>query len=118
MLEQSDTPSEQDGHQVDVYLVEQLSLDTLLRDIRGSYGDVVLVTCDRSCLLDGALDTIRNERERRSFVDPSLGDRVGDDEGRYTQEGSATPPIGDVESPPSRHEHPPSFCALPEGARR
>jgi hypothetical protein len=45
MLEQSDSPSEQDGHQVDVYLVKQPGSYALLRDTRGSYGDV-LVTCD------------------------------------------------------------------------
>src|SRR5215203_928893 len=105
MLEQSDTPSEQDGHQVDMYLVEKSGPYALLRDARGAYGDV-LFPCDRTCLLDGALDAVRDEGEGRSFVDPLFGDRVGDDEGRYAQGGSATPPVGNVESPPSRHERP------------
>ena len=82
MLEQSDTPSEQEGHQVDVYLVKKSGSDALLGDTSRAYGDV-LVPRDRSCLLDGALDTTRDERERRSLVDPFLGNRVGDDEGQY-----------------------------------
>ncbi len=52
MLEQSDTPSEQDGHQVDMYLVKQSGLDALLHDASGSYGDV-LVARDRFRLFDG-----------------------------------------------------------------
>src|SRR5215213_8266597 len=103
MLEQSDTPSEQDGHQIDVYLVKKFGPYALLRDASSAYGDV-LVLRDRFRLLDGALDAVRDERQRRSFVEPFLGDRVGDDEGRYTQGGSAAPPMGDVERPPSRHK--------------
>src|SRR5919199_4585447 len=113
MVEQPDATSEQDGHKVDVYLVEQPGLDALLNDARGAYGDV-LVARYRSCLLDGAFDAIRDERERRSFVDPSLRDRVGDDEGRYAQGGSAAPPAGDVERPPSRHERPHLAVRLPK----
>ena len=67
-----DTPSEQDGHQVDMYFVEQSGLDGLLRDTSGAYGDVLILR-DRSCLLDDALDAVRDERERRSFVDSFLG---------------------------------------------
>src|SRR5215210_1251316 len=113
MLEQSDSPSEQDGHQVDVYLVKQSGSYALLRDTSGAYSDV-LVLCDRSCLLDGALDTVRNEGERRSFVDPFSGDRVGDNEGRYALGGSATPTICDVERPPPRHERPHRSVRLPK----
>jgi hypothetical protein len=102
VVKQSDTPSEQNGNQVDVYLVEQSGPYALLRDASGAYGDV-LVLRDRSCLFDGALYAVRDERKRRSFVDPFLGDRVSDDEGRYAQGGSATPPVCDVERPPSRH---------------
>src|SRR5215210_7167613 len=103
MLEQSDTPSEQNGHQVDVYLVEKSGPYALLRDARGAHGDV-LVPRDRSRLLDGALDAVRDEGEGRSFVDPLFGNRVGDDEGRYAQGRSAAPPVGDIERPPPRHE--------------
>src|SRR5919112_1235690 len=113
MLEQSDTPSEQDGHQIDVYLVKKSGPYRLLRDASRAYSDV-LVLRDRFRLLDGALDAIRDERERRSFVGPFLGDRVGDDEGRYAQGGSATPPVGDVERPPSRHKRPHLAVRLPE----
>ena len=82
MVEQPDTVPEQDGYQVDVYLVKKPRFDALLRDARGAYSDVhVARYC--SCLLDGAFDAIRNESERRSFVDPFLRDRMGDNEGRY-----------------------------------
>src|SRR5215207_1182069 len=113
MLEQSDTPSEQDGHQIDVYLVEQSGLNALLGHASGTYGGV-LVPRYRSCLLDGALNAVRDERERRSFVDPFLGYRVGDDEGRYAQGGPTTPPVGDVERPPSRHKRPHLAVRLPK----
>jgi hypothetical protein len=92
MVEQPDAPSEQDGHKVDVYLIEKSSLDTLLDDTRGAYGDV-LVARNRSCLLDGTFDVIRDESERRSLVDPFLRDRMGDDEGEYTQGGLPPHPL-------------------------
>src|SRR5919206_2901013 len=105
MLEQSDTVPEQDGRQVDVYLVKKSRSDALLRDAHGPNSDV-LVARDHFRLLYGAFDAVRDERERRSFVDPFLWDRVGDDEGGYAQGGSATPPIGDVERPPSGYKRP------------
>src|SRR5215216_5982061 len=39
---------------------------------------------------------------------------MGDDEGRYAQGGTATPPVGDVERPPSRHERPHLAVRLPK----
>ena len=84
MLEQSDTPSEQDGHQVDVYLVKKSGSDALLGDTSRAYGDV-LVPRDRSCLLDGALDTTRDERERRSFGNLLLWNRMANNKDRYVQ---------------------------------
>src|SRR5918998_6121712 len=113
MLEQSDAPSEKDRHQVYVYLVEQSGPDALLRDARGAYCNV-LVACYRFGLLYGAFDAFRDERERRSLVDPFLRDRMGDDEGRYAQGGSATPPVGNVERPASRHKRPHLAVRLPE----
>src|SRR5918997_4274003 len=92
MVEQPDAPSEQDGHQVYVYLVEQPRPDALLRDASGAHGDV-LVARDRFRLLDGAFDAVRDERERRSFVNPFSGDGVGDDEGRYAQGGLPPHPL-------------------------
>jgi hypothetical protein len=71
VVEQSDTPSEQDGHKVYVYLVEKSRLEALLHDARGAHGDVLLAR-DRSRLLYGAFDAVGDERERRSFVDPFL----------------------------------------------
>jgi hypothetical protein len=79
VVEQSDAVAEQDGHQVHVYLVEQSSPDALLGDAGGAHGDV-LVARDRSRLLDGAFDAVRDERERRSLVDPFLRGGMGDDE--------------------------------------
>ncbi len=73
MLEQSDTPSEQDGYQIDVYLVEEIRSDPPLRDAHGAHSHV-LVASDRFRLLDDAFDTIGDERERRSFVDLFFND--------------------------------------------
>jgi hypothetical protein len=62
VLEQSNTPSEQDGHQVYVYLVKKSRPDALLRDTSGAHGDV-LVACDCFRLPYGAFDAVRDERE-------------------------------------------------------
>jgi hypothetical protein len=75
-----------------VYLVEESRLDALLRDARGAHGDV-LVARDRFRLLDGAFDAVRDERERRSFVDPFLRNGMADDEGRYAQGGLPPHPL-------------------------
>src|SRR5215213_9789886 len=102
MVEQPNSPSEQDRHQVYVYLVEESHPDALLRDARSAHGDV-LVACDRFRLRYGAFDAVCDERERRSFVDPFLWDRMGDDKGGDAQGGSASPPVGDVERSPPRY---------------
>src|SRR5215218_2209899 len=86
MAEQPDAPTEQDGYQVYMYLVEQPGPDALLRDAGGTHSDVLLA-CDRFRLLDSALYALRDERERRSLVDPFLWKGMGDDEGRYAQGG-------------------------------
>src|SRR5919112_2455391 len=113
VLEQPDAVPEQDGHQVNVYLVEKAGPDALLHDARGAYGDVLLAR-GRSRLLYGALDAVRDERERRPLVDPFLRNGVGEDEGGYPQGGAATPPVGDVERPPPGHERPHPAVRLPE----
>src|SRR3712207_1135507 len=94
VLEQPNAVPEQDGHQVNVYLVEEPGPDALLHDARGAYGDVLLAR-GRFRLLYGALDTIRDERERRPLVYPFLRNGVGEDKGWYPQGGAATPPVGD-----------------------
>jgi hypothetical protein len=63
VVEQPDTVPEQHGNQVCVYLVEKPCSDALLRDARGTHGDDLVAGC-RFRLLDGALDAVRNERER------------------------------------------------------
>src|SRR3712207_3391750 len=105
VLEQPDAVPEQDGRQVDVYLVEEPRPEALLREACGANGDVP-VSRYLLRLLDGALDAVRDERERGPLVDPFLRDRVGYDEGRYAQGRVAAPPVGDVEGPPPRHERP------------
>src|SRR5919199_4117833 len=102
-----------------MYLVKKSRSDALPGDARGAHSDV-LVARGRFRLLYGAFDAVRDERERRSFVDPFLWDRVGDDEGAYAQGGSATPPICDIERPASRHKRPHlAVCLLKElGALR
>src|SRR5215211_2792603 len=113
VVEQSNTVPEQDGYQVYVYLVKNSRPYALLHDTRGAYGDV-LVARDLLCLLDGALDAVRDEREGRSLVNPFLRDGMGDDEGRYAQGGAATPPVGDVERPPSGYKRPHLGVCLPK----
>jgi hypothetical protein len=54
VIKQRNTSSEQDGYQVDVYLVEESRPDALLRDAGGAHGDVLVVR-DRFRLLDGAV---------------------------------------------------------------
>src|SRR5215210_7316449 len=106
MVEQPDAVPEQDGHQVDVYLVEQTRPDALLHDARRAHGDV-LVGRDFSGLIDGALHAVRDERERRSFVDPFLrGLPVGDNERRHAEGRTSAPTVSDIEGPPPRYERP------------
>src|ERR671921_2850037 len=105
VVEQPDAVPEQDRHQVDVYLVEESRSDALLHEARADHADV-LVACDRFRLLYGTFEAVRDERERRSFGNPLLWDRMGNNKDRYVQGVSATPPIGEVECPPSRHQRP------------
>src|SRR6266516_8066586 len=74
VVEQADAAPEQDGHQVDVDLVEESRSDALLHDARGAHADV-LVASDRFGLREGALQSVGDERERRSFIDPLWWDR-------------------------------------------
>src|SRR6476620_11798945 len=103
VVEQSDAVPEQDRHQIEVYLVEKSRSDALLHQVRTDYADV-LVTCDRFRLRDSVFETVRNERERRSFVNPLLRNRMGKYKYRHSQRMSAAPPMGEVECPPSRHQ--------------
>src|SRR5215204_1061531 len=105
MVEQPYTPSEKDRHKVDGDFVEKSGPQTLLHDARGAYGDALVARYGLR-LFDRALDAIRDERERRSFVNPFLWDRVGDDEGGNAKGRITTPPVRDVERPPSRDERP------------
>jgi hypothetical protein len=75
-----------------MYLVKKPRPDALLRDAGGAHSDV-LVARDRFRLLDDALDALRDERERRSLVDPFLWKGMGDDEGRYAQGGLPPHPL-------------------------
>src|SRR5918998_3921251 len=113
MLEQPDASPEKYWHQVYHYLVEEPGRDALLHDARGHHGDALLAR-DRFRSPHGAFDPVRDELERRSCVDPSLRDRVGDDEGGYAQGGPAAPPARDVERPASRHGRPHRVFYLPK----
>jgi hypothetical protein len=42
VVEQSDAAPEQDGHQVDLYLVQESRSDALLHDARGAHADVLI----------------------------------------------------------------------------
>ena len=113
VVEKSDTVTQQDGHQIDTYFVNQSGPDALLRNIRAVYNDV-LVTCDCFCLFNGALDAVRDEGEGRSCLDPFLGDGMSHHKDRDVQGMSATPPMGEVELSPSRHQRPCRFNLLPK----
>src|SRR5215208_5878764 len=63
MLEQSDSFTEQDGYQMNLYLVEKSSFKILLSDIRTSSDHDVSVACGRLCLLKSAFNTIRDKDE-------------------------------------------------------
>src|SRR5438045_256830 len=98
MVEQGNAAPEQNGYQIYVDLVEEPSFDALLHDARSTHADV-LVAGDRPRLLYGAFEPIRDERERRSFVDPVLWDRAGNNKDRHVQGVFAAPPIREVECP-------------------
>jgi hypothetical protein len=63
VVEQSDAAPEQDGHQVQVDLVQESRSDALLDDAGGAHADV-LVAGDRLGLLQGAFQAVGDERER------------------------------------------------------
>jgi hypothetical protein len=71
VVEQSDAAPEQNGHQVDVELVQESRADALLHDARGAHADI-LIAGDRFRLLQGAFQAVGDKRERRSFIDPTL----------------------------------------------
>src|SRR5215212_416671 len=105
MVEQPDTLPQQNRYQIYVYLLEQTRPDALLHDARCAHG-YVLLSGDLLGLLYGALDAVGDEGERRSLVDPFLGDRMGNHEARHAQGRTATPSVGDVEGPAPRHKCP------------
>ena len=105
VVEQSDTSTKKEGHQVNIYFVKNSGFEALLGNTSGTYSDI-LVPCDSFCLFNGAFNAIRDERERRSFLDPFLWDCMGNDKMRYTERGFAAPRTGDIERPPTRHQRP------------
>ena len=62
VIEQPNTPSKQDRHQVYVYFVEEFRPDALLHDARGAHGDVLAARC-LLCLFKRAFDAVRDERD-------------------------------------------------------
>src|SRR6266498_2946840 len=95
MLEQSDTLSKQDGHQIDGYFVKKPGCEALLHDLRGGYGDI-LISCCIFCLPNGAFNAIGDEGEWRSFRDPFLWDAMGNNKTRC-KGVIAAPGAGDIE---------------------
>ncbi len=65
MLEQSDTITDQYGHEVNLYFVKKSSLYVLLSGIRAHQSDI-FVTCGCFGLFKGAFDTVSDEGKRRS----------------------------------------------------
>jgi hypothetical protein len=105
VVEQSDTTTEQDGHQVDMDFVKQSGLEALLGDAGGAYRDT-LVPCNLPGLLNGAFYAVGDESERRSFLDPFLRNGMGNHDDWYVHRVSAMPRIGDVKCPASCHQSP------------
>ena len=62
-VEQPDAIPEQDGHQIEVYLVEESRSDALLHQVRTDHADV-LVTGDSFRLRYSAFEAIRDEGKR------------------------------------------------------
>ena len=77
----------------------------MLHDARGTHADV-LVAGERLRLLNRAFESVRDERERRSFVDPVLYDRAANNKDRYVQRMFATPAVGEVEGSSTKHQGP------------
>ena len=113
VVEQADATPEQDGHQVDVDLVQESRSDVLLHDARGAHADI-LVTGDRFGLLQSAFQAVGDEPERRSFIDPRWWDRAADNKDRHIQGVVATPPMGEVEGPTTNTNAP----VVSRGSRR
>src|SRR5258706_14129445 len=90
MVEQSDARAEQDGHQVDMDFLKQSGFEALLHNRRGGYRDT-LVACNRFCLFNGAFNTVGDEGERPSFLDPFWRGSMGHNNDWYVQ-GMFAPP--------------------------
>ena len=72
-------------------------------------------------LAPGRFQAVGDERERRSVIDPRLWDRAADNKDRHIQGVFATPPMGEVEGPSTKHQRPGRFACLAEelgGLRR
>ena len=104
MVEQPDTTAKQDRHHIYIYFVKQPRLETLLQDTGSAYDDV-LVPRGFPGLTNGAFNAISNKGEWRSFLDPFLGDGMGDNETRCPG-GMAAPAPGDIKGSPSPHSRP------------
>src|SRR5215208_1389334 len=92
-------------------LVQESRSDALLHDARGAHADV-LVTGDRLRLLQGALESVGDKPERRPLVDPRWWGRAADNKDRHIQGVFATPPMGEVKGPSTKHQGPGRFAGL------
>src|SRR5450432_4235454 len=100
VVEQSYTCAKQHGNEVDMYLVNQSSIEALLRDGPTAYRNT-LTSGDFPGLFNGAFDAVRDEREGRPFLEPLLRDAMGNNHHRYIQRMFATPGMRDVKCPAS-----------------
>src|SRR5438270_3977687 len=100
-------------HKIEVYLDEKSRSESLLHQLRTDHADI-LVTGDRFRLRYSAFEAVRNECKGRSFVNPLLRNRMGKNKDRYPQRMSATPPVGEVECSPSRHQSSCCCARLPK----
>src|SRR5689334_17977451 len=93
ILEHSHPLAEQERYQVNIYLVKQSELEALSHDAGAGYRDVPL-TGDLPGFFNGAFNPIDDERERRAFVIPFLGDGMGNNKDWDIQRVSAAPGRG------------------------
>ena len=66
MVEQAAPCAEQNGRQVDLYLVKQPDLQALLNNIRAACHRDIFVACGGFGLLEGAFDTVGDEGKHRA----------------------------------------------------
>src|SRR5829696_7899683 len=96
-------------------LIHQTCIEALLEDT-GRTDHNIFIACSFLCLANGTLHPIGDKSERRSFVDPFLGDVMSDDKSRRSG-WMSTPGVGDIKGLASPHTCAVCFDGLFENFR-